>query len=98
MARGGAVYMLASQKGGTIYTGVTADLPRRVHEHESGAGSLFAARHGALRLVWYDEYPDIVQAITREKTIKKWCRRWKVEAIEARNPGWHCLKSHLILW
>ena len=98
MARTGTVYMLASQKGGTIYTGVTADMPGRLHQHETGTGSIFAHRHGALRLVWYEEHDSIAYAITREKTIKKWRRQWKVEAIERMNPGWHCLKSHLVLW
>ena len=98
MARTGTVYMLASQKGGTIYTGVTADMPGRMHQHQTGTGSIFAKRYGALRLVWYEEHDLIVHAISREKTIKKWRRQWKVEAIERMNPDWNDLKSHLLMW
>ena len=96
--RPGTVYMLASQTRGTIDTGVTADLPGRLHQHESGTGSVFAKRHGALRPVWHENHQDIRDAIAREKTIKGWRRQWKIEAIERMNPEWHCLKPHLVLW
>ena len=89
--------MLASQRNGTVYTGVTANLPDRLHDHRSGTGSKFVKRYGALRLVRYDEFPDIQSAISREKTIKGWPRRWKVEAIERTNPGWHDLVAHWLL-
>ena len=98
MPRPGTVYMLASRKGGTICTGVTADLPGRLHQHETGTGSVFAKRHGSLRLVWHESHGDIRDAIAREKSIKGWRRQWKIEAIERTNPGRHCLKPHLVLW
>ena len=97
MPRTGVVYMLASKRGGTLYTGVTSDLPGRLEQHRTGTGSRFAARHGALRLVWYEEHDLVVRAITREKTIKKWPRAWKVNAIEALNPDWQDLSSHWLL-
>ena len=84
----GFVYMMASRKGGTIYTGVTNDLPRRVNVHQSGKGSIFTGKYVVQRLVWYEEHFDIRDAIQREKTIKGWSRQWKVELIERENPDW----------
>jgi putative endonuclease len=84
----GYVYMLASKKNGTIYTGVTSDLARRIDEHRTGRGSRFADRYGAHRLVWYEEYFDVRDAIAREKEIKKWRREWKIALIETSNPQW----------
>ena len=89
----GYVYMLASQKGGTLYIGVTNDLGRRVPEHKAGIGSRFTARYGVARLVWYEEHFDISDAIQREKSLKRWPRQWKIELIEATNPGWQELFS-----
>lgn len=85
----GFVYMLTSQKGGTIYIGVTNDLARRVPEHRGGGGSRFTARYGVHRLVWYEEYFDIRDAIQREKSLKRWPRQWKIELIEKANPHWN---------
>lgn len=85
----GYVYMTASQKRGTIYTGVTNSLGRRLPEHKSNAGSRFTARYGVQRLVWYEEHFDIGDAIQRETSIKRWPRAWKVELIEIANPEWH---------
>jgi putative endonuclease len=85
----GYVYMMASQKRGTIYIGVTNDLARRIPEHKSGKGSRFTARYGVRRLVWYEEHHDIRDAIQREKSLKRWLRRWKVELIEKTNPDWN---------
>ncbi|MBZ9868872.1 GIY-YIG nuclease family protein [Mesorhizobium sp. CA15] len=84
----GYVYMTASQKGGTIYIGVTNDLARRIPEHKNGQGSSFASRCGVQRLVWYEEYFDIADAIQRETSLKRWPRRWKIELIEKSNPEW----------
>ncbi|UCI33335.1 GIY-YIG nuclease family protein [Mesorhizobium sp. B4-1-4] len=68
----GYVYMTASRKRGTIYIGVTNDLGRRMPEHKSGEGSRFTGRYGVQRLVWYEEYFDIRDAIQREKSLKRW--------------------------
>ena len=96
MSRRGYVYILASQKNGTLYTGVTSDLAGRLHQHHTGTGSKFAQRYGVMRLVWFDEYEMVVDAIAREKAIKKWPRAWKIKLIEERNPHWHDIASHLL--
>jgi len=96
MGRKGYVYILASRKGGTLYVGVTSDLARRIEEHRHGVGSKFAARYGVTRLVWFEEYDLVTQAIVREKTVKKWPRQWKINAIEGRNPYWQDLRWQLM--
>jgi putative endonuclease len=68
MGRKGYVYILASQKNGTLYTGVTSDLAGRLEQHKRGVGSKFAAKYGVTRLVWFDEYDLVVDAIAREKS------------------------------
>ena len=85
----GFVYILASQKRGTLYIGVTSDLAKRIHEHRSGLTPGFASKYGALRLVWYEEHDDIGSAIQREKSLKRWRRQWKIDLVEATNPEWH---------
>ncbi|WP_149791914.1 GIY-YIG nuclease family protein [Mesorhizobium sp. NFR06] len=84
----GYVYMTASQKGGTIYIGVTNDLARPMPEQKAGQGSSFTSRYGEQRLVWYEEYFDITDASQRETSLKRWPRQWKVELIEKANPEW----------
>ena len=82
------VYLLASRKHGTLYIGVTNDLIRRVYEHKTHAVPGFTARYGVHLLVWFECYDDIVNAITREKELKKWRRDWKINLIERSNPEW----------
>ena len=88
------VYMLASRRRGTLYTGVTNDLYRRVLEHrggeggEGGEGARFTARYKVHSLVWYEQHGDVEVAIAREKAIKKWRRAWKINLIEQTNPHW----------
>lgn len=96
MSRGGWVYLLANRYRGTIYVGVTADLPRRIHEHQSRAHAGFTSKYGVTRLVHAEEYPTIVEAIAREKALKKWRRAWKIELIESANPDWEDRSSELI--
>ncbi len=96
MSRRGYVYILASRKNGTLYTGVTSDLAGRLLQHRTGTGSKFAARYGVVRLVWFDEYELVVDAIAREKAIKKWPRQWKIKLIEEQNPNWHDISWHLL--
>jgi putative endonuclease len=67
---------------------VTNDLGRRMPEHRSGQGSRFTSRYGVQRLVWYEEFFDIVDAIQREKSLKRWPRQWKIDLIEKTNPEW----------
>jgi putative endonuclease len=94
--RGGWLYMMADRYRGAIYTGVTADLARRIYEHRTQGGSQFVKRYALLRLVHAEEYPTIDEAIAREKAIKKWRRAWKIELIERDNPNWLDLYDHLI--
>jgi len=85
------VYILASRRNGTLYIGVTSDLARRMFQHRNGAGSKFAAQYGVTLLVWCERHEEAEPAIQREKQIKKWNRRWKLELIEAANPQWRDL-------
>ena len=89
------VYMMASRKGGTIYTGVTNDLSRRAFEHREGSASKFTRTYKVRRLVWYEEYDSVGDAIQREKNIKRYYRQWKINLIESINPEWHDLYRHL---
>jgi len=82
------VYILASDIGGTLYVGVTHDLVRRVHEHQTDAVEGFSKRYAVHRLVDYEQYDQIEFAIQREKRLKKWTRAWKIELIEKTNPHW----------
>jgi|ThiBioDrversion2_2_1062182.scaffolds.fasta_scaffold30817_4 putative endonuclease len=96
MAKSYYVYILASGRNGTLYVGVTNDLLRRVHEHKTGAPGSFTKRYGVNRLVWYGETPDIVAAIQREKTMKRWPRAYKLNVIEEMNPQWRDLYEDLV--
>lgn len=82
------VYVLASQLGGTLYIGVTSDLVRRVYEHKTKAAEGFTKKHDVDRLVYFERFDDIENAIRREKRLKKWNRAWKVRLIEEQNPNW----------
>jgi putative endonuclease len=82
------VYLLASDRNGTLYVGVTNDLVRRVYEHKNKLVRGFTSRYGIDRLVWFEVYDDPENAITREKEIKKWRRAWKLRLIEESNPQW----------
>jgi putative endonuclease len=82
------VYILASQRNGALYVGVTNDVVRRVSEHRQDLTPGFTTKYGVKRLVWYEAHRDINVAIAREKRIKRWKRAWKVALIEAENPQW----------
>ena len=82
------VYILASSIGGTLYIGVTNDLVRRVYEHRAGKVPGFTKRYAVHRLVYFEQFSDIENAILREKRLKKWNRSWKIRLIEERNPNW----------
>lgn len=90
------VCILASQRNGTLYIGVTSDLISRMWQHRSGHCGGFTARYRVHRLVWFEGYGTMTQAISREKAIKRWFRGWKVELIEARNPEWTDLYPGLL--
>jgi len=88
--------MLASQRNGTLYIGVTNDLVRRVYEHKNDITGGFTSIYNVKQLVWFDQTPDITVAIAREKRMKKWPRAWKINLIEAQNPQWRDLYPTLI--
>ena len=90
------VYIMTSGQNGTLYTGSTPDLPRRVWEHRSLVAPGFTKRYRCVRLVWYEQHPDLASARYREKQIKEWRRKWKLEMIEAMNPGWADLYEQII--
>ena len=90
------VYILASRRNGTLYVGVTSDLLKRVWEHREDKIEGFTKRHGVHMLVWYEIHESMESAISREKAIKEWKRRWKLELIEALNPGWRDLYDELV--
>ena len=82
------VYILASKLGGTLYIGVTNDLVRRAYEHRTKAAESFTKKYDVERLVYFERFDDIENAIRREKRLKKWNRAWKVRLIEEQNPNW----------
>jgi putative endonuclease len=90
------VYILASRKAGTLYTGVTSNLPDRVRSHKEASVPGFTKRYGIDRLVHFEMHPTMAHAIAREKQIKKWYRAWKIELIEATNPDWRDLSSEVM--
>ena len=91
------VYILANQQNGTIYTGVTSDLIRRVHEHRTHAAPGFTKKYDVTTLVWFEAHEDPEQAIKREKAIKSWSRKWKLALIEKTNPEWRDLWDEIAL-
>jgi putative endonuclease len=82
------VYILASKRNGTLYTGSSSDLVRRVWQHKQRAVPGFTARYGVDRLVWFECHDTLETAMLREKRIKEWKRAWKIELIGQENPNW----------
>jgi putative endonuclease len=91
----GFVYILASRRNGTLYTGITGDLVGRIRTHREGRGSAFVKKYNVTRLVWYEEHPLYINAIQRETNIKRWKRAWKLALIEEHNPDWNDLYDTL---
>ncbi len=91
MTRPGYVYIVASRRNGTIYLGVTSDLPQRIYQHRKGLADGFSKRYECRFLVWYAAFDDIQDARARELQMKKWKRAWKLQAIEEMNPDWRDL-------
>jgi putative endonuclease len=90
------VYILASRYRGTLYTGVTNDLARRIGEHKACATRGFTRQYKVDRLVYFEEYASILEARARERAIKRWRRDWKISLIEELNPDWSDLTSRLL--
>ncbi len=89
------VYIITNEPYGTLYIGVTSDLPQRIWQHKEGVIEGFAKRHGLKRLVWYKVFDTMDEAILREKQMKKWERKWKTDLIRELNPRWRDLYEEL---
>ena len=89
------MYILASRPNGTLYIGVTSDLPRRLSQHQQDVIPGFTSRYQVHRLVWYEWHAMMDSAIRREKALKKWNRAWKIRLIEKDNPMWRDLTKEL---
>ena len=87
------VYILASKKNGVLYIGVTNNIERRIVEHKNGLNKGFSWKYNVHRLVYYEMFSSIIEAIGREKRLKKWNRAWKIELIEKENPEWEDISS-----
>jgi putative endonuclease len=90
------VYILASQKNGTLYVGVTSDLVKRVWQHKNDLAEGFTKEHRIHMLVWYEAHETMESAIAREKNIKAWKRLWKLDLIESLNPDWNDLFDQIV--
>lgn len=90
------VYILASKRNGTLYIGMTGNLLKRVDQHKNNLVQGFTAKYGVHRLVYYEQYHNVYDAINREKQLKKWNRQWKIELIEKDNPQWRDLFDELL--
>jgi putative endonuclease len=88
-------YIMASGRNGTLYTGSTDDLPKRVFNHKAGAGSVFTAKYNVTLLVWFESHESRETAFRRERQIKEWRRSWKLRLIEEMNPDWRDLNDDL---
>ena len=93
--KSGCVYIMASKRNGTIYTGVTSDLAARAYQHRNGLADGFTKQHRCVLLAWYEAHDDLQEARMRELQIKRWKRAWKIELIERDNPQWRDLYDAL---
>ncbi|MCC6775900.1 MAG: GIY-YIG nuclease family protein [Hyphomicrobiales bacterium] len=91
------VYILASQRNGTLYVGVTNDLIRRMSEHKGKFVPSFTRKYGVDKLVYFEEYASVLDARARERALKRWHRAWKIALIEKSNPHWRDLTDELAL-
>jgi putative endonuclease len=95
MSRPAYIYLLASKPYGTLYTGVTSDLIKRIWQHREGLADGFTKKYDVKCLVWYETHDEILEAIRREKQLKEWKREWKIRLIHERNPVWRDLYPEL---
>lgn len=84
----GYVYFIGMRRNGPLYTGITADIYKRVYEHKQGLGSSFCLRYGLKKLLYFEHFDRISDAINHEKRVKKWRRAWKNDLVDKMNPGW----------
>jgi putative endonuclease len=87
---------MTSKRNGTLYVGVTSDLAKRIWEHKNNAVEGFTKRYNVHRLVWYELHETMGSAIQREKQMKEWKRKWKLELIESTNPNWRDLYQTIV--
>jgi putative endonuclease len=92
----GFVYVLANKPYGTLYIGVTSNLPARIYAHHNGQGSAFTKKYKLTRLVLVAEFATVPEAIQRETSLKRWKRDWKIELIEKSNPQWNDLFETIV--
>ncbi|RZQ55120.1 excinuclease ABC subunit C [Pseudoalteromonas phenolica] len=90
-----AVYILASKPKGTLYIGVTSNLKQRIYQHKAHLTDGFTHRYNVCQLVYFELFEDMYHAITREKQLKNWHRKWKINLIEENNPEWLDLYANL---
>ena len=90
------VYILASRRNGTLYTGVTSNLVQRVWQHKNELVDGFTKKYGVHTLVWFEVHETMLSAIGREKAIKEWRRAWELSLIEAANPSWRDLYDDIV--
>ena len=95
MERQPCVYIVTNRRNGTLYVGVTSNLPKRIWEHKSKVVKGFTSKYNLDKLVWYESHESMESAIQREKAIKYWRRRWKLKTITEMNPGWRDLYEDL---
>jgi putative endonuclease len=88
-----AVYIMARERNGTLYIGVTSELFARVQQHKLGVFEGFIKRYGCKTLIWFERHPTMLAAIAREKQVKGWPRSWKLQLIEAENAEWRDLSD-----
>jgi putative endonuclease len=96
MQKGGWVYITTNKTNGTLYVGVTSDLPRRAHQHRDGLTKCFTKRYNLQRLVYAERHETIEIAIQRESRLKKWPRAWKIALLVSYNPEWKDLYEALV--
>ena len=96
MLRQPCVYIITNKRNGTLYAGVTSDLPKRIWEHKNKVVKGFSERYGLNKLVWYEVHETMGSAILQEKTIKNWTRNHKLKKIETMNPDWRDLFEEII--
>ena len=89
------IYILSSQKNGTLYVGVTSDIIKRVYEHKAKLRKDFTTKYNVNQLVYYEIWGTAQEAIAREKRLKAWKRKWKIDLIERNNLGWEDLSNKL---
>ena len=96
MERNPCVYILASKPNGTLYIGVTSQLPQRIYQHKNNLVDGFTKKYHVHRLVWYEVHETMESAMRREKALKKWRRQWKIELIDKMNKDWSDLYNSIL--